>query len=196
MAAEAAYRAWDARTAADFDYSTGHHHYSGTTVGIIKQYRADAVRATARRDAFQQVVDTSRDPLWTIAAVARQGSLYDSLCTGLLHANAMFSRTTQAYLSRSRRSHSLATRANLIQRVRDLWHETAARELDSALELEINRYATAIQLARRYHVDNAVVRRTLRRLDELEIEVGPARMREALKTVQGLEYTPGMFSAL
>ena len=68
-------------------------------------------------------------------------------------------------------------------------------ETDAVSAAAITRYAVAVELARRYHAANALVLRTLRRLDELDVVVGPAGMQAAMETVPGLEYAPGMFSA-
>lgn len=56
------------------------------------------------------------------------------------------------------------------------------------------RYATAIALARQYHVWNAVVAQALQRLEVLEAVVGTVQMAAYMRHVPGLQYSPGMFS--
>src|SRR5262249_58479697 len=83
MAAEGAFTLIDQDVRSSFDYDSGHHHYKGTAVEVIKNYQADAVEAKKWYDKLQRVVDDYAAPEWAAAAIARQGSLYDSLRTGL-----------------------------------------------------------------------------------------------------------------
>jgi len=43
MAAEGAYTLVDQDIRSTFDYDSGHHHYKGTAVDVIKNYQTDAV---------------------------------------------------------------------------------------------------------------------------------------------------------
>src|SRR6185503_13140278 len=83
MAAEGAFILADQEIKSDFDYDSGHHHYKGTAVDVIKNYQSDAVEAKKWYDKLQRIVDDYASPEWAAAAIARQGSLYDSLRTGL-----------------------------------------------------------------------------------------------------------------
>ncbi len=203
MAAEAAYRRLDARIAADFDYSTGHHHYTGFVVDIAQQLKADGAEARKLDSELTHVADDYRQPVWTIAALARQGSLWDSLRKGMVHARepyiVLFDDHTLHLLAEADASGNaaLVRKARAIRtKVRKAWRKRAAREVEASSLAAIVRYAAAVQLARQQHVDNALVERTLRRLEELEVEVGPEKMRADIQTVRGLEYTPGMYWAL
>src|SRR5262249_46178898 len=57
MAAEGAFTLIDEDVRASFDYDSGHHHYKGTAVEVIKNYQADAVEAKKWYDKLQHVVD-------------------------------------------------------------------------------------------------------------------------------------------
>src|SRR5262249_7517484 len=98
MAAEGAFTLIDQDVHNGFDYETGHHHYKGTAVEVIKNYQGDAVEAKKWYDKLQRVVDDYAAPEWAAAAIARQGSLYDSLRTGLYEtrppALIMFDKNT------------------------------------------------------------------------------------------------------
>ena len=86
MAAEAEFSLLDQEIREKFDYDTGHHRYKGTTVDVIRDYRADAADAKRYHDRLQRVIDVYISPEWAVAARSRQGSLYDSLRTGMYNA--------------------------------------------------------------------------------------------------------------
>ena len=88
MAAECEYAMVDNEAKKSFDYDTGHHRYAGTSVDVIKKYQADAVDAKKLQAKLQHVIDAYASPEWATAAVSRQGSLYDSLRTGLYNTRA------------------------------------------------------------------------------------------------------------
>ena len=83
----------------DYDVETGHHKYGGATEDIIGKsdpktgtqlkvgkYQADAKDAQKYDDQLQHIVATYPSLDWVPAAIARQGTLYDSLRTGLYNA--------------------------------------------------------------------------------------------------------------
>ena len=90
----------------------GHHRYAGTTVEVLDQYRKGAAEAQkSLRRSCNTSVDDYASPEWATAAIARQGSLYDSLRTGLYNtrppALKMFDKKTEALLSRAENSDNL-----------------------------------------------------------------------------------------
>ncbi len=202
-AAEAAYVQLDEQIARGFDYDTGHQRYAGTTVEVLDQYRKAAVQAQAYYNALQKVVDDYASPEWATAAIARQGSLYDSLRSGLYNVRApalkMFDKKTEALLSRAENSDSLELQeqADAIRmRVETTWREARDRELDSADQVMVDRYGNAISLARRYNVSNAAVQRATARLAFFTDVIGEAKLQQHTGRVPSLEYSPGLFLRL
>jgi hypothetical protein len=202
-AAEAAYVQLDEQIARSFDYDTGHQRYAGTTVEVLDQYRKAAVLAQAHYDALQKVVDDYASPEWATAAIARQGSLYDSLRSGLYNVRApalkMFDKKTEALLSRAENSDSLELQeqADAIRmRVETGWREARDRELDSADQVMVDRYGNSISLARRYNVSNPAVQRATARLAFFTDVIGEAKLQQYTGRVPSLEYSPGLFLRL
>jgi hypothetical protein len=60
----------------------------------------------------------------------------------------------------------------------------------------VDRYATAVMMARRYNVSNPSVVRAIRRLAFHEELIGPAKMRQFTATVKDMSYTDGMFTKM
>ncbi len=200
MAAEGEYSMLDKQIEQSFDYDTGHHHYKGTAVAVIKKYRADAVDAKKWKDKLQHVVDAYVSPEWTAVAVARQGSVYDSLRTGLYNtrppALKMFDAHTEKLLDQAANSSrpDLQEKADAIRvKVEQQWRATRDKELDSADNVMVNRYATAVMLARRYNISNPEIARAIRRLAFFTDVIGEAKMGQYASGVKDLNYTPGMF---
>ncbi|MFC1641529.1 tol-pal system YbgF family protein [Myxococcota bacterium] len=203
MAAEAEYTMLDAELAQKFDFDAGHHRYKGTVVQVIGEYRKDAVKAKAWHDKLQHVVDAYVSPEWTVAAISRQGSLYDSLRTGLYEtrppALKMFDAKTEKLLKMAERSgrDDLQEKADEVRvKVQTAWSKARGKELDSADQILVQRYATAIVLARRYSISNPAAVRAIRRLAFLTDVLGEARMQTYVGSVADLQYEPGMFAKI
>jgi hypothetical protein len=203
MAAEGEFVMLDQQIEQHFDYETGHHRYHGTTVEVIKQYTADAGTAKTWFDKLQHVIDTYVSPEWTIAAISRQGSLYDSLRTGLYNvrppALKMFDAKTEALLKRAENSDDadLQAKADEVRvSVQQAWRNKRDQELDSADKIMIDRYGTSIVLARRYNVSNPGVLRAIRRLAFVTEVIGEAKMKQFTASVKDLNYTEGMFQRM
>jgi hypothetical protein len=202
-AAEAAYLQLDEAISRTFDYDTGHQRYAGTTVEVLDQYRRGAVLAQSQYEALQRVVDDYASPDWATAAIARQGSLYDSLRTGLYNVRApalkMFDKKTEALLTRAENSDSLELQeqADAVRmRVETGWREARDRELDSADQVMVDRYGNAISLARRYNLSNPAVARATARLAFFTDVIGEAKLQQYTGRVTSLEYSPGLFLRL
>jgi tetratricopeptide (TPR) repeat protein len=203
FAAEAAYVQIDENMQRGFDYDTGHQRYAGTTVEVLDQYRRSAVQAQSQYDALQRVVDDYASPEWATAAIARQGSLYDSLRSALYDVRApalrMFDKKTEALLQRAENSDSmeLQEQADAVRmRVETGWREARDRELDSADQVMIDRYGNAITLARRYNVSNPAIVKAIQRLAFFTDVIGEAKLSQYTGRVPSLEYSPGMFLRL
>ena len=200
FAAEAAYLELDEQVNKNFDYETGHQRFAGTTVEVLDQYRKSAVLAQTQYDALQHVVDDYASPEWATAAIARQGSLYDSLRSGLYNvkppALKTFDKKTEALLKRAENSDSpeLQEQADAVRmKVETGWREARDRELDSADQVMVDRYGNAISLARRYNVSNPAVARATARLAFFTDVIGEAKLQQYTGRVPTLEYSPGLF---
>lgn len=200
MAAEAEYTMLDDEITAKFDYDSGHHRYKGTTLEVLNEYNKQATVAKTWFDKLQHVIDAYLSPEWTVAAVSRQGSLYDSLRTGLYNtrppALKMFDAKTEALLRRAEESDNpdLQEQADSIRvNVQTAWRTKRDQELDSADSIMIDRYANAVVLGRRYNVSGPPVVRAIRRLAFVTELVGEAKMKQFTSTVKDLNYTEGMF---
>jgi hypothetical protein len=203
MAAEAEYTMLDAQLKAKFDYESGFHRYKGTVVEVIKKYQDDAVEAKSWYDKLQHVVDAYLSQEWATVAIARQGSVYDSLRTGLYNTRPpelkMFTDAQEKALRAAEESDNvdLQDKADEIRlAVQTAWREKRDQELDSADSVVVDRYATAIVLARRYNLSNAAVTRAIRRLAFLTDVAGEAKMAQFTASKKDLGYTPGMFQRM
>lgn len=203
MAAEGEFTMLDQEIEQKFDYETGHHRYKGTTVDVVKQYSAEAAVAKGWFDKLQHVSDAYVSPEWTIAAISRQGSLYDSLRTGLYNvrppALKMFDAKTEALLKRAENSDDpdLQAKADEVRvQVQEAWRKKRDQELDSADRVMIDRYATSVMLARRYNVSNPAVVRAIRRLAFVTEVIGEVKMKQFTASVKDLGYTEGMFQRM
>ncbi len=203
MAAEGAYLLLDEDIAKNFDYETGHHRFKGTPQEVIAAYNTAAKSAKEWFDQLQAIVDDYGSPLWGTAAVARQGSLYDSLRSGLYNTRPpelkMFDDKTERMLQQAEESDNLdlQEKADAIRvKVESAWQEKRDRELASADQIVVDRYGNAVVLARRYNLSTPAVARAIRRLAFLTDVVGEAKMQSYASRVKDLSYSTGMFPRL
>jgi len=203
MAAEGDYVLLDQEVAKKFDYESGHHRYKGTSVEVVSQYRKDAGEAKGWFEKLQAIADGYLSPEWTPIVIARQGSLYDSLRTGLYNtrppALKMFDKKMEDLLKRAEESGipELQEKADAKRiAIQEAWRTARDQELDSADRILVDRYGNAIVLARRYNVSNPAVTRAIRRLAFVTDVVGEGKMGGYAGTVKDLSYTPGMFQRM
>jgi hypothetical protein len=203
MAAEADYTMLDDQLRSKFDYDTGHHRYKGTVVEVVAKYKSDAGEAKSWYDKLQHIVDEYVSPDWAPVAIARQGSVYDSLRTGLYNTRPpelkMFSAKQESALKKAEESDNpdLQEKADAIRvNVQQQWRSKRDSELDSADQVVVDRYATAVVLARRFNVSNPSVTRAIRRLAFLTDVIGEAKIQAFTTNVKDLNYTPGMFQRM
>ncbi|HEX7450727.1 MAG TPA: hypothetical protein VF294_00500, partial [Polyangiaceae bacterium] len=200
MAAEAEFTELDQENQRSFDYESGFHHYKGTSVEVVAEYQKDAGEAKKRYDKLQHVVDAYVSPEWTTAAIARQGSLYDSLRTGLYNTREpqlkIFDAKTEAILKKAENSDNpdLQEKADALRvKVQGAWRDRRDQELNSADQIMVDRYGNAVVLAKRYSVSNPEVTRAIRRLAFFTDVIGEAKMQQYTGTIKDLNYTAGMF---
>ncbi len=200
MAAEGAFTLLDDEIRNSFDYDTGHHRYKGTPVDVIKSYQADAIDAKKYYDKLQKIVDYYAAPEFAAAAIARQGSLYDSLRTGLYEtrppALVMFDAKTEKLLKMAENSDNtdLQDKADAARTaVTNKWRDKREQELNSADAIMVDRYGNAVMLARRYNVSNPAIIHAIQRLAFFTDVIGEAKMPAYAAHVKDLNYTEGMF---
>ena len=203
LAAAREFSAIDQEIVRTFDYEAGFHHYQGTSVEVVTTYQKDAEQAAVLYRKLQRIVDVYRSPEWTTAAIARQGSLYDSLRSGLYNTRApqlqIFDPRTEEILRKADASDNpdLQEKARALRtKVFNAWRDRRDQELDSADQIMIDRYATAIVLARRDSVSGAGVARATRRLAFYADALGEQKMRRYTASVRDLGYTEGMFQRM
>ena len=200
MAAEAEYTLLDQEIRDKFDYDTGHHRYKGTTVEVIKEYRADAGDAKKYHDKLQHVIDAYVSPEWAVAARSRQGSLYDSLRSGLYNARPptleLFSAKEERLLTKLEASDNPdhQDKADQFRQNRQMvWRETRDRELTDADKIMVLRYVEAVALGRKYNISNPAIDRAVERLAFFTDVLGDSKLREYSQGVSGFTYTDKMF---
>jgi hypothetical protein len=200
MAAEAEFSLLDEELSRKFDYEAGFHRYRGTVVEVMGKYRADAVEAKKWDERLQHVADAYLSPEWTAAALARQGTVWDSIRTGLYNTRPpelkMFDAKQEALLKRAESSDNpdLQAKADEIRvSVQQGWRDAREKELAGADELMVDRYGKSVMVARRYAVSNPAVTRAIRRLAFFTDVIGEAKMKQYTSGVKDLNYTDGMF---
>ncbi len=203
MAAEADYRMLDKELKSKFDYETGHHRYKGSVVDVIKEYTDDATEAKAYYDELQGIVDKYVSQKWATIAIARQGSVYDSLRTGLYNTRPpelkMFTAQQEKALRIAEESDNidLQDKADQIRMdVNEAWRKKRDQELDSADRIVVDRYAVSVMLAQRYNLSDESLTRSIRRLAFLTDVAGEAKMSEYTASNKDLNYQPGMFQRM
>ena len=200
MAAEAEFTLLDNEIKDKFDYDTGHHRYKGTTVDVIRDYRADAGDAKKYHGQLQHVIDAYVSPEWAVAARSRQGSLYDSLRTGLYNARPpalqLFSAKEETLLKKLEASDNPEHQDKADQfreNRRNVWRETRDKELTDADKVMVIRYVEAVALGRKYNINNPAIDRAVERLAFFTDVLGDAKLREYSQSVSGFAYTDRMF---
>ncbi|NRA34426.1 MAG: hypothetical protein HRU17_13890 [Polyangiaceae bacterium] len=200
MAAEGDYRLLDKKISKAFDYDNGHHRFKGTPVEVINDYRNVAGEAADWNKELQHIIDKYSSPEWATASVARQGTLYDSLRSGLYNTRppqlVMFDKKTERLLEKAENSdnEALQEQADAIRmRVEGAWRDARDQEINSADEIMVVRYSTAVTLARRYNVSNPAVVRAIQRLAFFTDIIGEAKLKQYTSNVLDLNYTDGLF---
>ncbi len=200
FAAEGAFVLLDAEIRSAFDYESGHHRFRGTPQQVLADYQKAALQAKVWFERLQKIVEDYASPEWGTAAFARQGSLYDSLRTGLYNTRPpeliMFDKKMEATLKRAEESDNLELqeKADAIRvQVETAWQQSRDRELEGADRVMVDRYGKAITMARRYNVSNPAIVRAIQRLAFFTDVIGEAKLSSYTQAIPELSYTPGMF---
>ncbi len=164
MAAECAFGAIDERIHAEFDYDTGHHRYAGVIDKVKKAFDDDLKKAETYFNQLQEVITKFESRPWSVAAKARQGSLYDSCRTGLYNARPpglkLYTDKEEKLLKLAETSarEDLQEQADAIrQKRREDWRGARERSLNDADKAMVKFYTEAVVFGRAFKVRNAAV---------------------------------------
>ena len=207
MAAECAYGAVEERIKAEFDYETGHHRFAGVIDKVKKAFDEDLKKANdVYFKELQSVITGYASRNWSVAARARQGSLYDSCRTGLFNARPpglkLYTEKEEKLLKLAETSDSdaLQQQADAIrQKRREDWRSARERSLNDADQAMVKFYTESIVWSKAYKVRNHAVDYAIQRLAFFTDIVGDAKMREWTQgildpeTQKPFEYSDGMF---
>jgi tetratricopeptide (TPR) repeat protein len=201
-AGEAAFTLVDEEIRSEFDYETGHHKYSGTVVDVKKAYDKDFNDAEQKyKPQLDKIATTYQSFTWAAASVARTGTLYDSLRTGLeLVVPKYFTPQQQALLDKLRNL-GQDDKANEIEdQVRGAWRTTKDAYLDAANQKMIRNYVRAAISGRKNNVKNDAVQHAVARLAFFTDYLGDPKMKGYVEATtdpsdpsKNLTYTNGMF---
>jgi hypothetical protein len=164
--------------------------YAGSAEDTLRQYAADAQIAQQFVVELERFARTCGSRVWTAAAVAQQGMIFDSLATKLDDATKNLPHRqfpAQVLLSN--------LQANQLRAIMLSGGAGARRdvEISAALELAILPYATAVDLARRYGLRGVDVDHARERLAHYTVMLGEQKMR-AYVTNAKIVYRDGMYT--
>ncbi len=207
MAAECAFTAVDEKIKADFDYETNHHRYVGVVDAVKKKFEEDVKKAgDVYFKELQDVINRYESRPWSVAAVARQGSLYDSCRTGLYNAAPpglkLYTDKEEKLLKLAETSdrEDLQEQADALRQGRRVtWRDSRNRMLDDADAPMIKFYASAVVWSRAWKVRNSAVDHAIQRLAFFTDILGDAKIRALSQgiidpeTKRPFEYSDGFF---
>ncbi len=219
--AEAEFTLVDEEIRDKFDYETNHHRYAGAVDDIVGEYdasgalkkqgkfQASVKEAAQYKDKLDAIVSKYKSVEWTPAAIARQGTLYDSLRTALYETRPPALKYFTAQQENLLKQLESSGRDELQEKAdkyrddkKDAWRERRDREIAGADEVAVNRYVTAVTIARQFNVRNAAVQHAVARLAYLENVTGDGKMKEYVSKVvdptdadrkRTVTYNDGMF---
>lgn len=171
--------------------------YSGSVGDVLKGVDLALGRATAIEARLEDLRDKNPAPTWTVAALARAGSVYDCIWNSLSRSTPTHSPQQQnVYSKLQRRSAQLATagaRAQaaqlqdlmsaMSQEIQGKWLEQRDKYIDVLTAKAVDRYVTADLLARRYALDWFTFTRAHRRLPVVAAALGASRMSAILQAM-------------
>ncbi len=202
-AGEADYTLVDEKVHAEWDYDTGHHRYKGTVVEVKKAVDKDLADLKKWQDELLRVNKTYKGAS-QVSALARIGTLYDSVRTGLdLAAPSYVSPETNAKLAKFQKLADLldsgklkdadcqaqlhvscANAGDMIQQqidstkdaLRSAWRGTKDDYLKQITQEMVNDYAGAAVLARNLNLKDAAVQNGVARLAYFTDYLGDSTM--------------------
>jgi tetratricopeptide (TPR) repeat protein len=190
---EADYTLVDEQVKSEFDYATGHHHYTGNVVDVTKALDKDLGDAEKKwRPLLEHVATEYGSFEWAAAATARIGTLYDSIRTGLdLLAPTYFTPQQDALLKKLQsvadklNDAGQGDKADQVQKsiddtkdaVRGKWRTTKDQYLEVCNQKMVGKYVTAALIARKYNVKDAAVQNAVARLAFFTDYLGDDKMK-------------------
>ncbi|MBK8215846.1 MAG: tetratricopeptide repeat protein [Myxococcales bacterium] len=211
--AETEFELIDAQIKKEYDVEAK-HKYQGAVADVVGdgkgkkgRYQANAADADKWDQALDKLVQKYPSAEWLPAMVARQGSLFDTLRTGLFNLVPpqlkYFTPQQEAQikmLENSGRPELEDKAAELRDTVKEGWRTKKEKELNGSDEVMVRRYATAVALARKFNVRNAAIQRAVARLAFFTEIIGEAKMRQYVTNTtdptdktKKLSYTDGQY---
>ncbi len=160
----------------EFDAKTGKQTKPG-------KYQLNAADADKWDKQLERIGRTYPSLEWVPAVMARQGTLWDTLRTGLYNTTKIkiFTAKQEAFLKQMENSgrEDLENKAaDLRDQGREGWRTKKESELKGADTLMVRRYAGSVQLARKYNIRNDKTQRAIARLAYFTDIIGDAKMRD------------------
>ncbi len=172
----------------------GHFRRGGRRIPKGRGRSQEALRQTAARGRYLRLARVDH------CSHRPQGSLYDSLRTGLYNTRApqlkIFDAKTEAILKKAETATIRTCKKRRMRcgvKVQNAWRDRRDQELNSADQIMVDRYGNAVVLAKRYSVSNPEVTRAIRRLAFFTDVIGEAKMQQYTSTIKDLNYSAGMF---
>ncbi len=221
-AGEADYTLLDEKVHADWDYATGHHRYKGTVVDVKKAVDKDLDELKKWQADLLRVTTTYKGSPASVSALARIGTLYDSVRMGLdLAAPSYVSAETSAKLAKFQKMADLldsgklpeatcqaqfkvscADVADKIQQaiddtkdeLRTAWRTSKETYLKQITQQMVNDYAGAAVLARKANLKDTTFQNGVARLAYFTDYLGDPSMRAFVEAAPD-PITPGTMLA-
>jgi hypothetical protein len=172
--------------------------YPGSALDVLKAADAAIHRADAIDVRLEELRNRAASPDWSVATLARAGSLYDCIWSSFAAATpGMLTAQQQAALNRlgptiaQLNSAHLWAQANLLQQAisgtaqqaEEHWLLVRDKYIDWITRKIVIRYVTAALLARRYATEAFALSRASERLPFVATALGPVRMAGILATL-------------
>jgi hypothetical protein len=213
---EADFTLVDEQVKAEFDYSTGHHHYTGNAVDVKEKVDKDLGDGEKKwRPLLEHVATQYGSFQWAAAATARIGSLYDSIRSGLdLAVPNYFTPKQDAAMKKLQdlvdklQAAGQNDKADQVQqmvddtrdKVRAAWRSTKDQYMEACNQKMVSKYVTAALIARKYNVKDTAVQNGVSRLAFFTDYLGDDKMKpyveqtpDPLDPSAKLAYTNGEF---
>ncbi len=191
-AAEAEFAVLDEEIKDRFDVPEK-HKYTGSVSDILGvtnpqgqitkkgKYLLNAEDADKYDKQLEAIVKKYESLEWVPTAIARQGTIWDTLRSGLYAVVKveLFTAQEKQLLNSMRNSGraDLEEKADALEDAKkDFWRKKKEQELAGADEIMVRRYATAVALGRKYNVRNTLITRAISRLAYYTDIIGDANM--------------------
>ncbi len=173
------------------------------------KFNEDAAIADDYDKKLNEMANKYGSPTWQPAFIARAGTLYDALRTGLYNCGGsafkLFTPAQEAKLNQLRNSgrDDLVDLADNIEgAVKKAWRDRRDREIDASDQIMVRDYARAVHLGKVYNVRNPLIARALNRLAYFTTLIGDDKMGSYVRQTKDptdpsgsklLSYSPFMY---